>query len=185
MPRQLEGPYHVGVLGDGRELNTLYPPSALLLFVPAAYVPVLWWAVPVTIIGVVLWRLRPSAVGVVVMLGLLAWPRAIGAFLFGNTDMWVAAGVAAGLVWGWPALLVLLKPTFAPLALIGVRHRSWWVGAALAFVFVVLSLPMWMDCFLTTLRNMRGLDITYSLGSLPLVLIPVVAWLSRSRSART
>ena len=41
--------------------------------------------------------------------------------------MRVAAGVAAGLLWGGPAVLIVLKPTFAPLALVGFGRR--WLAA--------------------------------------------------------
>lgn len=179
LPHQLSGPYHVTLLTAPGTGDTLYPPNALLLFVPFAVLPaVLWWAIPIAVTGYALYRLRPESWAWVVMLVLLAWPRAIGAYLFGNTDIWMVAAIAAGAVWGWPALAVTLKPTLAPFALLGVRRRSWWLCAALGVGFVALTWPLWMD-YLTAMRNVRGLGLEYSLGSLPLMLIPVVAWVAR------
>jgi hypothetical protein len=179
---QLAGPHGVDLLGavpPGSEV-TLYPPSALFLFVPFTFLPaILWWAVPMTVTGYVVYRLRPVPWAWVLMLVMLAYPRAVGAYLFGNTDMWIAAGVAAGLRWGWPALALTMKPSFAVLALIGVRHRSWWIAAALGAVSIFAMLPLWAD-YVLAMRNIRGLDLGYSLGSLPLVLAPLVAWLGRS-----
>lgn len=179
LPRQLEGPYVAGLLQQAAVVDTLYPPSALFLFVPFAYLPlVLWWAIPLSVTGYVLWRHKPGPWAILVMLVLLAWPRAIGAFLFGNTDLWMMAGVAAGTVWGWPFLALTLKPTMAPLALLGARHRSWWVAAGLGLVTILLMLPLWSQ-YVTAMLNVRGLDLGYSLGSVPLLLVPLVVWATR------
>lgn len=179
LPHQF-APHEVGLLGVSANVDTLYPPSALLLFVPFAYLPsVLWWAIPIAVTGYAIWRMRPSPWAVAVMLGLLLYPRAIGAFLFGNTDMWILAAVAGGFIWGWPALIATMKPTMLPFALLGIRKRSWWLGAALGLGFVVLTFPMWLD-YATVMANVEGLEWTYNLGSLPLLCIPLVAWVTRS-----
>lgn len=180
LPHQLAGPHDAGLLGLTSPVDTLYPPSALLLFVPLVWLPaVLWWAVPIAVTVVVLVRLRPVAWTWPIMLALLAYPRATGAFLFGNTDMLMMAAVAGGLVWGWPAILVTVKPSLGLLALVGVRHRSWWIAASLGLVFVLLTLPLWLD-YVTAMRNLRGLGLGYGLGSLPLMGIPLVAWFGRA-----
>lgn len=178
LPRQLDGPYDVALMSD-----VLYPPSALLLFVPAALLPAfVWWGVPIALLAYTIARWRPSPWGWVAMLALFLWPRAHAAFLFGNTDMWAAAGVAAGLRWGWPAVLLTLKPVFAPLAFIGVRSHSWWVIAAMLSAYVILTMPMWLD-YLNAVRNLQiGGD--YALASVPVLLIPVVAWWARDRRSR-
>jgi hypothetical protein len=173
LPHQLAGPYDVRLMTD-----VLYPPYGLLLFVPLAVLPALvWWIVPVGVLMLAWrwWRPAPWTWPVVVLL--FMWPRSMATFLYGNTDMWIAAGVAGGLLFGLPAALVLLKPTLAPLALVGVRHRSWWtIPIALMLSFVAMA-SMWTD-YLTVLRNVRiGWD--YSLGSLPLVSLPLVLWLGR------
>lgn len=152
------------------------------MFVPAAVLPwPVWWAVPIGVTLCVVAGWRPSTWGVAAMLLILAWPRAAGAFIYGNTDMWAMAGVAAGRRWGWPALFVALKPTFAPLALLGIHQRSWWVAAAAMVALVVMTLPMWRD-HLTTMRNLRaGLDYTFA--SLPLLSVPAVGWWAGSNSS--
>jgi hypothetical protein len=173
LPHQLAGPYDVALMVDN-----LYPPSAIALFVPFAILPsVLWWAIPIAVTGYAIHRFRPGPLAIAGMLLLLCWPRAHAAFLFGNTDMWGMAAVAAGLVWGWPAVLLLLKPTFAPLALLGIRHRSWWLALAGMAVFGLLTLPLWLD-YLTVMTNVRASG-DYSLGSLPLLAVPLVAYGSR------
>lgn len=175
-PGQLEGPYQLQFMRD----NT-YPPNALLLFVPFTVLPaVLWWLIPAAVLGFAFWRWRPGLWGWAALALLVLWPRTVGAVIFGNTDLWMTALVAAGLLWGWPAVLLTVKPTLAPLALVGVRHRSWWVAAVIAVVLGLVTLPLWLD-YLSAIRNARGLGWDYSLGSLPMVLIPLVAWLSSPR----
>jgi hypothetical protein len=181
LPRQLAGPYEGGLLGFSPIVDTLYPPHALLLFVPFTLLPsVLWWAIPVGVTAYIIWGWRPDERAEALMMALLIWPRANGAFVYGNTDIWMMAGIAAGLRWGWPVLVISMKPTLAPFALLGVRHRSWWLAAALGLVVVVLSWPLWMD-YATAMRNLRGIDLGYNLLSLPLMLVPVVAWWARTR----
>jgi hypothetical protein len=176
LPGQLSGdPYPVALMVD-----VLYPPHALLLFVPFAVLPpVAWWIVPLAIVGLTVWRWRPAPWTWPVMILLLMWPRANAAFLYGNTDMWMAAGIAAGLAWGWPALALTLKPIFLPLAFIGVRTRAWWVAAAVLVIVSLAMIPLWIQ-YVTVIRTVQvGLD--YSLGSVPLLLVPIVAWFGRQR----
>jgi hypothetical protein len=177
LPHQLTGvPYDLAPMAD-----VLYPPHALFLFVPLVFVPaIVWWAIPIAVIAYAVWRWRPAPWAWAAMIVLLMWPRANAALLFGNTDMWMAAGVAAGLIWGWPALILTLKPTLLPFALLGANRRAWWAGSVVLLVVGVAMIPLWLD-YVTALRTVHiGLD--YSLGSLPLVLVPMVAWLGR-RSA--
>lgn len=173
LPHQLAGPYDVTLMQD-----VLYPPTALFLFVPLVFLPALaWWALPVAILAYAGYRWRPALWVWPLILLLAMWPRTMSAFLYGNTDMWMAVAVAGGLLWGWPALLVVIKPTFAPLALLGIRRRSWWGAAA---VIALVSLPMlalWAD-YVTSIRNLH-ISLDYSLGSLPLMFIPLMAWLGR------
>jgi hypothetical protein len=161
LPHQF-APHETGLLGLSEPVDTLYPPNALLLFVPFAYLPsILWWAIPIAVTGYALYRLRPAPWAWAVMLTMLLWPRAIGAYLFGNTDIWMMAAIAGGLVWGWPALAVTMKPTLLPFALIGIRKRSWWLCAGLGLVFVVLTLPMWLD-YVTVMGYVTGIDLGYN-----------------------
>jgi hypothetical protein len=116
-------------------------------------------------------------------LGLVAlWPRTVGAVLFGNTDMWMAALVAGGLLWGWPAVLVSIKSTLMPLAFLGLHRRSWRLAAGGLVALLLVTLPFWLQ-YVRVLRDVRGLGLDYSLGSAPFVFAPLVAWLGRSRRA--
>lgn len=181
LPGQLQGPYEVTLMAD-----VLYPPSALLLFVPFAFLPaILWWAVPLGIIGYALYRWQPPMRALVAIVLLLMWPGSLSVIVYGNTNLWIAAGVAGGLLWGWPAALVLLKPSLAPLALVGVRHRSWWVSLAGLTVLGLATFPMWLE-YLQTMRDAQGLGLSYVLWGLPILAVPVVAYASRYRpSARS
>jgi hypothetical protein len=174
-PDQLIGPYDVTLMGD-----VLYPPPALLLFVPLSFLPAaVWWTIPIAVLAFVLVLWRPSVPGWIAVVLLLAWPRANAAFLFGNSDIWAMAGIAGGLRWGWPAVLLLLKPTFAPFMLIGAVRRSWWIAlGALALVSLAM-LPLWFD-YVEAMQNLR-VSIDYSVGGVPLLLVPVVAWMTRTR----
>ena len=160
----------------------LYPPIALVIFVPLAVLPALvWWFVPLAVLAVAWWRWMPVPWTWPIALLLLMWPRSMATFYYGNADMWVLAGVAGGLLGGWPAVLVLLKPTLAPLALVGMRHRSWWLIPVAVLASISLTAPLWLD-YVSALRNLR-IGWEYSVGSLPLGLIPIVLWLGRSRQA--
>ena len=171
-------PYYLPYQFDPHEFinmgDNLYPPSALPLFVGAAVLPpIVWWVVPVGVLAYVIVGWRPGPWAVAAMLFLLAWPRAHGAFLWGNTDMWMAAGVAAGLRWGWPAIALTLKPSLVVFALVGGSRRSFWLAALVMVAFAALTLPMWID-YLTVIRNTR-LPLDYSLRSIPLLLLPLIA----------
>ncbi len=78
------------------------------------------------------------------------------------------------------APFVLLKPSLAPFALFGIRRRSWWLGAG---AFLVLCLPfgaMWAD-WVTSVVNSQGGGPLYSSLEAPMLLLPLVAWLGRTR----
>ena len=66
------------------------------------------------------------------------------------------AAAFAGVAWAWPSASLVLKPTLAPFALIGIRERSWWIAVG---VLLLLSVPfgaMWAD-YLTALVTRRTL----------------------------
>ena len=175
---QLAGPYDIRLMVD-----VLYPPPALLLFIPLVWLPaVTWWLVPAVVIAYGLYRWRPSPFVWPLLLLLFMWPRAMGAVFAGNSDMWVAAGVAGALLWGWPAALVALKPTFLPLALLGIRRRGWWIALTVGLASIGVMAPLWAD-YVKVVGNVHfGWD--YSIGSLPLAVLPLVACLGRSQSRR-
>lgn len=171
---QLAGPYphYLGPI--------VYPPVALWLMVPFAVLPpVLWWAIPAVLTGWALVRLRPRpwALAIIGVLALL--PVSQSPIAYGNPVMWLVPALAWGLIRGGWAVAILAKPTLAPFALAGVHRRGWWLALA---VFVAASVPfgtMWLD-WIVAVRN-SGLPLTHSIWQVPLMLIPCVAWLGRSR----
>ena len=169
LPFELAGPF---VIGAGA---ILYPPTAFLLFIPFIWLPaVLWWAIPIAITAYGLWWHRPPLWAWVVITALFAFDKSINVYVFGNPSMWIVAAIAAGTVWRWPFVFVLAKPTFAPIALLGVRRRSWWVALALLGVVSLAFIPVWFDWF-TVVRN-SDVSLLYNLPTLPLMLAPLVAW---------
>jgi hypothetical protein len=176
LPHQLAGPYPATLM-----VVNLYPPAALLLFVPFLVLPaILWWLIPIAVVIAFLAWCRPAPIAWPLLALVLIWPRTQTAFLFGNTDLWMAAAVAGGLRWGWPAALLVLKPTFLVFAVVGLRRREFWIAlAALAAVSIPMA-ALWVD-YVQAMRNVT-IDADYSLGSLPLLLAPLIAWLLRSRS---
>jgi len=173
---QLTGPYVFTTMVDN-----MYPPHALLLFVPFVFLPaVLWWVIPISILAYVMAWVRPARWAWVVMLVLLAWPRSIADVLTGNTDIWVVAIIAAAIRWGWPAVFVTIKPTFAPIVALGIS-RPWQTAIAVIPLVVVAlaALPLWFD-YAKIISNVT-IDPGYSLVSTPLLLIPIVARMSTIR----
>jgi hypothetical protein len=176
-PYQLTGPYLVD------KVEILYPPTILPLLVVFSFLPTaLWWIVPLAIIGAVVLHWRPTLLGWTGILACMAIPSTFGAIAYGNPEMWIAAFVALGTVYGWPAVLVALKPTLAPFMLLGIRRRSWWLAAGLLALVSVAFLPLWFD-YLRVVLNARGplVSLFYSLHDVPLLLIPLVAWRATAR----
>ncbi len=177
LPEQLAGPYEIegGVI--------LYPPIALLLFVPFTFLPgFLWWALPLGITGWVIWSFRPALWGWVAMMALLTcWFFAMWVVFFGTPTIWIVALTALGPRFGWPGALVFMKPTLGLFALFGIRDRRWWLACAGLAVVSLAMLPMWFD-WLTIAMNARGegAGIWYSFNDVPFMFVPVAAWLART-----
>jgi hypothetical protein len=175
LPEQLSGAWAL------QPDSFIHPPVSLLLFVPFLAIPaILWWAIPIglTVWGVV--RMRPAAWAWPLMALCLLWPRTAGILIAGNTDMWVAAAIAVALAASLPtAVLLIMKPSYLPFALIGIPWRSWWIGAAAIGLAALAFAGLWFD-YLTVLRGVT-LEPLYSLFNLPFVLIPIIAWLARTR----
>lgn len=170
-PEQLAGPYVVET-----DTGNVYPPVALYLLVPFARgLPwVLWWAVPTVIIAAVVAARRPSRWQLVALAAILVYPRTWTVIVLGNPAMWSLAFLAAGMVWRWPAAFVPLKLTFAPLALVGIRSRSWWLVAGVALALCLPFGALWLDYahVLVNTHSSRGLE--YVLGEWPIALLLVV-----------
>lgn len=131
-----------GALYDPAQL--LYPPPALLVLVPMALLPaVAWWIIPLAVIGYVARRQCRTDWQRVALLAALVFPGGITAIVAGNGSLWIVAAIVAANRWQWPGALILLKPTLAPWALIGIRSRGWWVVVGLLGVVSVILLPLW------------------------------------------
>lgn len=170
-PRQLAGPYTV--LGAG---EILYPPIILLLLVPFTFLPaILWWVIPLGLTAIAIARMRPAAWSLVVVAALCSTHAVQSPFFWGTPVMWLLPIVAWGLLLGWPAIAVLVKPTLAPFVLAGLtRPRALVIGAA---IFGILALPfqtMWFD-WLSVIRN-SDVSPSYGYTQNLLLLVPVIAW---------
>ena len=177
LERQLVGPYEIQA-GD-----SLYPPPILYLTVPFVLgVPqILWWAIPLTVIAVVVVRYRPAPWTWPLLAAMVATPRSIEIVMYGNPVIWCTAAMAAGTLLGWPAVFVILKPSLAPLAIWGIRRRSWWIALAIAIVAALPFGAMWLE-WIQVVRDSSG-SLLYSIPDLFFVLLPVVAWLGRRRTS--
>ena len=177
LPNEVAGPFEID------PLTFLHPPIALLLFLPFLVLPtVLFWLIP---IGVVVWAVvdwRPADWTWPVMAALLAFSRFHIPLIVGNTDLWVWAAIALGLRLAWPALLIVIKPSLFPFMLIGIRHRSWWIGVAVVALFAIPFGSLWFD-WVAVIRNAPK-DVTYSLANVPWLIVPIIAWAARTRPER-
>lgn len=177
---ELTGPYIVS------KVEILYPPIILPLLVIFSVLPdVLWWAVPILVLAGTVLYWRPGLAGLTGILACIAVPTTFEAYAYGNPAIWIAAFVALGTIWGWPAVLVVLKPTLAPFMVVGIRQRSWWLAAVLLALVSLAFLPMWLD-YAKVVLNARGPLVSpfYSLRDVPLVLIPLIARIGGSRPSR-
>jgi hypothetical protein len=175
--RQLSGPYETQTLVDN-----LYPPHALYLFLPWIILPApLWWILPFGFVAWTIRRLRPRPWVWPLLALILVLPKSPTLILYGNSDLWVTAFVAAGVLWGWPAILVSFKPSLGFFALIGVRRRSWWVAGVALGLATLPQLPLWLD-WPVAISNSTA-TAGYSAAVIPFIALPVVAWLgSRDRA---
>lgn len=172
---QLSGPYVIG-----SNVDNIYPPTALYLFVPFLFLPaILWWVIPIALISYTVWWCRPVAWALPILALLVLYPKTPAVFLYGNSDIWAVAFAAAGVRWRWPAVLVAFKPSVGFLGLIGIRNRGWWIAAA---IVAVASLPfsgLWMNYPQVILNS--DTNIGRSISDMPLFLLPIVAWLTSSK----
>ncbi len=173
LPRQLAGPYVVEA-----DVDVLYPPVAIPFFVALQWLPFpLWWAIPIAVVAAVVVRFRPADWTWPIIAFCVIWPRNLSDLIYGNSNMWVTAAIAGGLVVGWPAVLVALKPSLAPFALVGWTRRSWWVAAVILLVASLLALDLWRD-YATAIANSDA-EWYYSLEDVVPLSLPLVAWLGR------
>ena len=183
-PYQLAGPYEI------RAGDVLYPPVALWLFVPfsaptgplGSLAAVAWWAIPLGLTGAAVLRLRPIPAAWPLIALCATNPTTLLKIWTGNPVIWSMLAMALAVAGSSriSAPFVLLKPSLAPFALFGVGRRSWWLGLA---ILVVLCLPfggLWAD-WVASVANSRGGGLLYSALEIPMLLLPLVAWLGRTR----
>jgi hypothetical protein len=162
----------------------LHPPISIPFLLPWLVLPaVLWWAMPIGVTAalVVAWRPAPWT-WPLIALG-LAQPDLHQALLWGNSNLWIMAGLGFGLAVGWPAALILIKPSLGFLAFIGVRRRSWWIVAIAVALCCIPFGSLWIQWAKVILNSPAGAD--YGLRNLPWVVIPLVAWAGRTRPLPT
>jgi hypothetical protein len=172
---QLAGPYTDAIR------PILYPPQALILFVPFTALPaILWFAIPIALTGwIVAWH-RPNRWGWLAMGATIAVvPLLFLPYVAGTPTIWIIAFLALGTRWPGLAALVLLKPTLAPFALIGIKHRWWWAIAGLMAVAGLALWPLTLE-WIQSVINLTGerSGLLYSAENLPLVAVLMIAWLT-------
>ncbi len=179
-PYQLAGPY-VAAPAAPRPIEAvpvLYPPVLLPVTVALTATPAfLWWVIPLAVIAyaVISWRPAPWSWPLLSLIACWPWTQSI--LIVGGTSLWIAAFVAAGLRWRWPAVFVCLKPSLLPFVVIGMRDIRWWIAAG---VLILGSMPLAGD-YVRSVQNATGILVTYSAGDIPIILVPVIAWLARTR----
>jgi hypothetical protein len=172
-PEQLAGPYEI-IQG-----HVLYPPTAMPWLVLGAFLPdPVWFLLPIAVVAAVVAHHRPRMEWWPLLAMCLAHPESRRMLVSGTPTTWIAMFAAIGTVWRPAFALVFLKPSLFPVAFLGCRSRGWWALSIALGVLSLAMLPMWLD-YLRALTNGRGVLATpfYSVKDLPLVLLPVVAWL--------
>ncbi len=185
---QVAGPYEI------RAGDVLYPPVALWLFVPFAVATAapwttiaagLFWAIPLGVTVVTVVHLRPHPIVWPLIALCLANPTTLLKIWTGNPVMWSMAAMALAVVDSSrvAAPFVLLKPSLAPFALFGIARRSWWLGVAGLLALCVPFGSLWAD-WVASVVNSRGGGLLYSALEIPMLLLPLIAWLGRSRGGQ-
>jgi hypothetical protein len=189
-PAQLAGPYEWASLPpdplvapfDPATIPCVYPPPVALLALAAALLPwPAWWIAP---LGVVAWCVaswRPAPWTWPLLAAVLAWPGIPAVAMVGGSAMAMTAAIAAGLRWGWPSLLLVVKPTFAPLLLVGAHRRSFWLAVPVAAVLSWVFVQDWIR-YPAVLANAWPPAARDLSSVLPFAAIPLIAWLGRARS---
>jgi hypothetical protein len=150
----------------------------LPILVAFAYVPAAWWVGWGILFTGGLARLRPASWAWPLLLLLATTSALVPVLIAGNPVIWILLGTLFARITGWSGALVLLKPTLAPFALLGIERRSWWIACGLVAVACVPFQGLWVDWY-HAVTNIEGVNITYSFAQIPMMLIPVVAiWAS-------
>lgn len=165
------------------QLPEVYPPLTVFgLIVPLSFLPApVWWAVPLVVVGLVVFHHRPGPWARVAVLAILALPASWETIAAGNPSLWAVAAMALATIRPSLAAFVMLKPTLAPFAIIGSRQRSWWFAIAGLAVISLAMFPLWRE-WVTVASNYRASPLPVK--DIPLMLIPLVAWVGPNRPRR-
>ncbi len=184
LPEQLAGPY------DLPWGQILYPPQALALFVPftvlgAPLGALLFILIPAVVTVAIIWSHRPRAWAWIAMLTVVVLhPDAPLPWIAGTPTIWAVMFIALATRWPWTSAFIWFKPSVFPFALIGIRDRRWWIVSAVFAVSVIALWPMMLD-WVTVVLNSRGENsgLLYSLSPTAIAgpIIPLIAWLGRTR----
>lgn len=101
--------------------------------------------------------------------------------VYGNTDLWAAAAIALATRFGWPAILLTMKPILFPIALLWVTSVRWWISLG---VLTLLSVPLgglWAD-WVMAIMNVES-TLTRNVNSIPFLAIPLIVFIARTRDA--
>jgi hypothetical protein len=165
-------------------LTFLHPPIALPFFALFLVVPIqLFWIVPLSAFAWLVITERPAAwTWPLIGSALLVYPvgQAIWA---GNTDMWAWALFAAGIRWGWPLALLVIKPSLAIVGFVGIRDRRTRHAALLMALLCVPFGSLWFD-WIHVLVNSPG-SLLYSAHNAWMFAIPLVARIGSRRAPLT
>jgi hypothetical protein len=180
-PSQLTGPYE---LPWGQ---ILYPPQALALFVPFTVLGITPFVlIPIVVTASVILSYRPRFwAWVAILTVLVLHPDAPLPWIAGTPTIWFITLVALATRWPWVSAFIWFKPSVFPFALVGMRDLRWWIVSAAFALSAVLLWPLMVQ-WLTAVLNSRGENsgLLYSLTPTALAgpLIPVIAWLGRTRA---
>lgn len=156
----------------------LHPPIALPLMAPFTDLPPLaWWLIPVGTVAFCMWQWRPPVWSWPILALGLAFSGSRSVVVTGNSGIWVVALLAAGLEWHWPAALILVKPTLAPLAIVGASTRTWWLCVVVLALVSLPMLPLWVQWIDVIQHSPPGTGLTYNSPDLAgLTAMVVLAW---------
>jgi hypothetical protein len=177
--KELHGPWQIMNSGP---IDVLYPPAAAWIFAPFIVLPI--GVLLAAVIGVYLWLFlewRPSPWSWPLMALCVLWPPTLLTAIGGNSSLFVMMAIGLGLRYRWPSVFILLKPSFLPFAILGIRSKGWWVGLA---VLGLMSLPFLRETLLypqVLLDSRNPSGALYSFVYLPMMAIPIIAWLGRTR----
>ena len=169
-PFELAGPFHP------EHLDFIHPPNVLPLIAPFAVLP--------QPLDYILFVGIPIAIYIYLLRGMAWWGWPIVAFLTttnslqypilnGNSSLWFCAAFGLGIRYGWPVGIIAMKPSLAPLAIVGLRRPI------PTFILAVVPMLVTLPLFPTYLIALRNMDVPwwYSFGNYSLIALAALPWL--------